>query len=106
MSYIIDQFNKGEVKWVDGACGWIVGDEFRPLHSDALDELLKAGKIESVDVSITNDARAVTNMEFLESYRISQQQRSPEQIAEERAMAKAALGLDATIVNVFTGERF
>ena len=106
MSYIIDQFNKGEVKWVDGACGWIVDNEFRPLMADALAELFKAGKIESIDVSITNDARAVTTMKVIEAYKKSQAQRSPDQIAEERAMARAAFGLDADLVDVFTGERF
>lgn len=39
-------------------------------------------------------------------YRRAQSQRTPEQIAEERAMARAAHGPGRRIINVFTGEEF
>ena len=46
MTYMIDRWNEGEVKFVDGAVGWIMQDgEFRPLMSDAVAELHDAGYI-------------------------------------------------------------
>lgn len=39
-------------------------------------------------------------------YKRRQAERSPEQIAEERMMARAAMGPGAEMVNVLTGERY
>ena len=40
MTYMLDKWNEGEVKFVDGAVGWIMSDgEFRPLMSNAVAEL-------------------------------------------------------------------
>ena len=58
MTYMIDRWNEGEVKFVDGAVGWIMGDgEFRPLMSDAVAELHDAGYISSITVEATAIAR-------------------------------------------------
>jgi len=51
-------------------------------------------------------AREVDNAAFVEQYRIMQSQRSPEQIAEEHAEARAAMGPGVKIVNIITGERY
>ena len=38
--YVIRKFEAGEVHFQDGAAGWLMQDgEFRPLMSDAMEEL-------------------------------------------------------------------
>ena len=39
-------------------------------------------------------------------YRVAQQNRTPEQIAEQRAEARAAMGPGVEMVNIFTGEKY
>ena len=49
MTYMIDKYKAGEVKIVDGAAGWIMSDgEFRPLMSDAMQELHDYGVVSSI----------------------------------------------------------
>ena len=58
MTYMIDRWNEGDVRFVDGAVGWIMKDgEFRPLMSDAVAELHDAGYISSITVEATAIAR-------------------------------------------------
>jgi hypothetical protein len=45
-------------------------------------------------------------MEFIQEYRLAQANRTPEQIREERMMARGAMGAGVNMVNVFTGETF
>lgn len=42
----------------------------------------------------------------MREYKAAQARRTPEQIAEERAEARAALGPGQEMINVFTGERY
>ena len=42
----------------------------------------------------------------MEVYRQAQATRTPEQIAEERFEARAAMGPGVDMVNMFTGERY
>jgi len=106
MSYIIDRFNEGEVKFQDGAAGWLFDSgEFRPLMDDAMAELLDADLVSQETVDITRNARDIYVEKSLQEYVRAQAARSPEQIAEEQAMARAALG-DVPITNIITGETF
>ncbi len=105
-SYIINKWNEGEVHFRSGAVGWIVAGEFRPLMSDALAELSDAGHIGQGTVAKTNEARAVYTERTLREYAVAQAQRTPEQVAEERAEARAAMGPGVDMVNMFTGERY
>ena len=107
MDYIIKKWHEGEVKDVDGAKGWIMPDgEFRPLMSDAMETLYKAGLVDMETVQITAEERGIYTQRTLEEYRIAQQNRTPEQIAEERYEARAAHGPGVKLVNILTGETY
>jgi len=105
MSYIIDQWNKGEVAIDDNVLGWKMKDgEFRPLMSDALDELFYEGYINWAQVDDTNRAREAYEAEVLEAYREARANRTAEQKREEQFELQAAFGPGAKVVNIFTGE--
>jgi len=107
MSYITDKWNAGEVHIQDGACGWLMADgEFRPLMSDAMQELKDAGLVDTQTVTRTAVARDIHTTAFLKEYRTAQLNRSAEQIREERFEALAAYGPGETVVNIITGEQF
>ena len=106
MSYITDKWNAGEVHIQDGACGWLMADgEFRPLMSDAMQELKDAGLVDTQTVTRTAVARDIHTTAFLKEYRTAQLNRSAEQIREERFEALAAYGPGETVVNIITGEQ-
>ena len=107
MTYMIDRWNEGDVRFVDGAVGWIMGDgEFRPLMSDAVAELHDAGYISSITVEATAIARDRYVQRTLAEYAVAQRNRTAEQIAEERYEARAAMGPGVDMVNIFTGEKY
>jgi len=107
MSYITDKWEAGQVHIQDGACGWLMADgEFRPLMSDAMQELKDAGLVDVQTVTRTAVARDIHTTAFLKEYTIAQKNRSAEQIREERFEALAAYGPGETVVNIITGERF
>ena len=107
MTYMIDRWNEGDVRFVDGAVGWIMKDgEFRPLMSDAVAELHDAGYISSITVEATSIARDRYVQRTLAEYAEAQQNRTPEQIAEQRAEARAAMGPGVEMVNILTGETY
>ena len=107
MSYMIDKWNAGEVKTQDGACSWLMADgEFRPLMSDAMQELKDAGLVDQTTVTRTAVAREIHTKKFLEEYTIAQKNRSAEQIREERFEARAAMGPGVEMVNIITGEKY
>jgi hypothetical protein len=107
MSYMTDKFNKGEVHVKDGACGWLMADgEFRPLMSDAMQELKDAGLVDTQTVTRTAVARDIHTTAFLKEYTIAQKNRSAEQIREERFEARAAMGPGVEMVNIVTGEKY
>lgn len=107
MSYMIDKWNQGEVHIQDGACGWLFDSgEFRPLMSDAMQELKDAGLVDQQTVTRTAVARDIHTTAFLKEYTIAQKNRSAEQIREERFEARAAFGPGETVVNVITGEKY
>ena len=107
MTYMIDRWNEGEVKFVDGAVGWRMADgEFRPLMSDAVAELPDAGYISSITVEATRIARERYVQRTLAEYAEAQRNRTAEEIAEQRAEARAAMGPGVDMVNIFTGEKY
>jgi len=107
MTYMIDRWNEGEVRFVDGAVGWIMQDgEFRPLMSDAVAELHDAGYISSITVEATAIARDRYTQRTLAEYAEAQRSRTAEEIAEQRAEARAAMGAGVEMVNIFTGETY
>ena len=107
MTYMIDRWNEGDVRFVDGAVGWIMKDgEFRPLMSDAVAELHDAGYISSITVEATRIARDRYVQRTLAEYAEAQRNRTAEEIAEQRAEARAAMGPGVDMVNIFTGEKY
>lgn len=107
MSYMIDKWNAGEVHVENGACGWQMADgEFRPLMSDAMQELKDAGLVDETTVTRTAVARDIHTTAFLAEYRIAQLNRTAEQIREERFEARAAMGPGVEMVNIVTGEKY
>ena len=104
---MMDRWNEGDVRFVDGAVGWIMGDgEFRPLMSDAVAELHDAGYISSITVEAPAIARDKYVQRTLAEYREAQRNRTAEEIAEQRAKARAAMGPGVEMVNMFTGETY
>jgi len=107
MTYMIDRWNEGDVRFVDGAVGWIMKDgEFRPLMSDAVAELHDAGYISSITVEATRIARDKYTQRTLAEYAEAQRNRSAEEIAEQRMEARAAMGPGVEMVNIITGETY
>jgi len=107
MSYVVDRWNEGEVHIEGNAVGWKMRDgEFRPLMSDALEELFDEALIDETIIEATNAAREIYNRRAIGEYKEAQKNRSAEAIAEERAEALAAFGPGEKIVNIFTGESF
>lgn len=105
MSFIIDQWNKGEVHFHGDAIGWKMTDgEFRPLMSDALEELFMESLIDMRTVNATNNARIYFNQIVMQAYCEKQKQRTDEEIREERAEMLAAFGPGEKVTNVITGE--
>ena len=106
-TYVIRKFKEGEVKFQNGAAGWLMEDgEFRPLMDDAMEQLEAAGLVDGECVRITREARDVWTEQSIQEYIAAQRNRTAEQIAEERAEARAAHGEGVTLVNILTGERY
>ena len=105
--YVVQKFEAGEVHFKDGAAGWLMEDgEFRPLMSDAMQELEDAGLVDQTTVTRTAVARDVHTTAFLKEYRTAQLNRSAEQIREERWEARAAMGPGVEMTNILTGETY
>ena len=106
-TYVVGKYKEGEVHTKDGACGWLMADgEFRPLMSDAMQELKDAGLVDTQTVTRTAVARDIHTTAFLKEYTIAQKNRSAEQIREERFEARAAMGAGVKMVNIITGEQY
>ena len=103
MSYILDSF-KDTYFTDDNALRWKSNN--RCLMSDAMEELFLADKVTEMVVRATKIARDKENEEFLEEYRKAQANRTAEEIAEQRAEARAAMGPGVDMVNIFTGETY
>ena len=107
MSYMLDKWNTNQVHiTADGAIGWLMSDGFRPLMSDAVAELKDAGCIDEATVVRTAVARKLYTERTLAEYATAQKNRTAEQVREERAEARAAMGAGVDMVNIVTGERY
>ena len=91
-----------EATIIDGVIRWHVNNQVPPADCVALAAHVGL----SVDVAKCDTARSADLDAFLVSYRAAQMQRTPEQIAEEQAMARGAHGPGVELVNVLTGESF
>ena len=102
MSYAVENFHNttvtnNEIRWnSNGRC----------LPKDCVQELYDAGLINSTVVAVTEAARSAEMAQFFQEYRQAQANRSAEQIAEERAMARGAMGAGVRMVNFITGETY
>ena len=105
MSFIIDRWNAGDVHFEGDAVGWkMESGEFRPLMSDALEQLFEEALIDMRTVNATNNARIYFNQIAMQAYCEKQKQRTAEEIREERAEMLAAFGPGEEVTNVITGE--
>lgn len=86
----------------EGIVRWNSNNQVPP--DEVLQTWESAGK--AFDITKSLAARDDDLNDFLETYRIAQANRSPEQIAEERAMARAAFGPGEKVVNALTGEEY
>lgn len=103
MSYILEKFEAGEVKFQNGAAGWLMEDgEFRPLMSDALQELYTNGLIDARCISATDRAREEYVARVVLDYAAAYKGPSD----EERFEARAAFGPGVELVNVLTGHKW
>ena len=106
-TYVVDKFNQGEVHTQNGAVGWLMADgEFRPLMSDAVAQLVSAGLINTSTANTTATAREEYTERTLAEYRQAQQNRTLEEIAEQRWESRAAMGPGVKMVNIITGEQY
>lgn len=96
------QFEEAYVK--DGVVYWKSNN--RSPFEDMLTDFMEAGFITEENIALTKKAKEEQDMEAIMSYIESQANRSEEQIAEERAEARAAFGPGEKIVNILTGETY
>lgn len=99
---IADNFAGAYLK--DGVVFWKSND--RSPFEDMLTDFMEAGFITEENVTATVAAKKQQDREAIAAYIKAQANRSDEQIAEERAMARAAFGPGEKIVNVLTGETY
>ena len=74
--------------------------------NDLMERWLDLGLVTDVQFFDTEVARDESNALFFAEYREAQKSRTPEQIAEERFNALAAMGPDVDMVNIVTGEKW
>lgn len=95
-------------KWSDayvdphGVVRWKSND--RIPFSDMLEVWHGAGLKFNMALSLAT--RKIEDAASIREYAAAQANRTPEQIAEQRAMARAAHGPGVKLMNVFTGEKF
>ena len=105
MSTIIDDFNYRKIAIRDSVYGWLLlNGEFRPLMSDAMEELYNAGYADKENVLATEKAREEYTKKAIAEYAEARKNRTEEQVAEERYEMRAAFGAGEEVVNIFTGE--
>lgn len=73
---------------------------------DLMSRWLELGLVTDAQFYATEVARDEQNAMFIEEYKMNQANRSAEQIAEQRFEARAAMGPDVDMVNIFTGEKW
>jgi hypothetical protein len=83
-----------------GELRWRSNDQVIPLHVWRESEMADPQPA-AQEAVYRRELRA-----FLADYRRAQARRTPEQIAEQRAEARAAHGPGVTLVDVVTGERY
>ena len=102
MSYAVENFHNTFIK--DGAVRW--SSNGRCLPADCVRDLVDANLITVATAERTTDAREIETQEFFAEYRAAQANRTPEQIQEERMMARGAMGAGVAMVDIITGERY
>lgn len=122
MSYIIQFWNEGEIfyKGIFGngvakdrnelmdfePIGWVNKDDFRPLNEEQVKELFEAKLITEVTAKATNKAYEEHKANFIAEYIKNQENRTQEQINEQRFEARAAMGSGVEMINIITGEKY
>jgi hypothetical protein len=104
MSYITDKWYDGEIKVKGRVCGWYFEEtqEFRPLMSDAMAELVDAGLVTQDYTDATKCARDNNTAEFLDKYAKNMRIRYPDD--EALSEMRAEFGNNTTVMNMITGE--
>ena len=121
-SYIIEKWNKGEIyyKGIFGngvaknrnelmdfePVGFDLKSEFRPLNEEQVKKLFEAKLITEVTVEATNKAYKEYLADFFAEYTKNQANRTQEEINEQRAEARAAMGSGVEMINIITGEKY
>ena len=122
MSYIIQFWNEGEIfyKGIFGngvakdrdelmdfePIGWVNKDDFRPLNEEQVKELFEAKLITEVTAKATNKAYEEHKANFIAEYIKNQENRTQEEINEQRFEARAAMGSGVEMINIVTGEKY
>ena len=91
-----------EAKFEDGVMRWQSSGRVPP------EEWVEKAILEGypVDKAKCDAVRSAELKEFFAAYRKAREERTPEQIAEERMEARAAMGAGVEMVNIVTGEKF
>ena len=122
MTYIVEKWNKGEIYYQgifgNGVAkdrkelmdfepiGWVNKDDFRPLNEEQVKELFEAKLITEVTAKATNKAYEEHKANFIAEYIKNQENRTQEQINEQRFEARAAMGSGVEMINIITGEKY
>ena len=122
MSYIIQFWNEGEIfyKGIFGngvakdrnelmdfePIGWVNKDDFRPLNEEQVKELFEAKLITEVTAKATNKAYEEHKANFIAEYIKNQENRTQEELNEQRVEARAAMGSGVEMINIITGEKY
>ena len=122
MSYIIQFWNEGEIfyKGIFGngvakdrnelmdfePIGWVNKDDFRPLNEEQVKELFEAKLITEVTAKATKKAYEEHKANFIAEYIKNQENRTQEEINEQRFEARAAMGSGVEMINIITGEKY
>jgi len=104
MSYVTDQLEAGETYLSSTLeIRWHSND--RCLPKDCVQELYDADLITLETLEETIHTGDIETSAAIAQYIRNQENRTPEQVAEERFEMRAAFGTGETVVNVFTGEK-
>jgi hypothetical protein len=100
----IEEF--GVESYIDGngAVRWKSNDNVPP--AEIVNVWVEAGLLIEADRERADIERARDTERHLAAYRKAQAERTPEQIAEQRMEARAAMGPGVAMVNIITGERY
>ena len=104
LEYLLDALGNGEIMEADHVLRWVSSGNC--LMADAVALLERVACATSEHVAATAIASDADTVVAFARYRKAQAERSPAEVAEAQAEARAAHGPGVTLVDVISGERW